>query len=95
MIHLWTQSGFVHTRISFISVSLGPTGGMIITAEVLGHFLQDTRVRSRVGSVITSLGTFASWSLQNRVRVGWDEEGTGGVGEGPRKRGGGSRTFPT
>ncbi len=63
MIHLCTHSGLVHTRISFISSSLGPTGGMIITAVVLGHFLHDTLVRSSVGSVMTSFGTLASWSL--------------------------------
>ena len=69
-LHLCTQSGLQHTKMILMRLSEGATGGVMRTARPLAHCGHVTLLRSRVGSVIMSLGTLASWSLAGRGKGG-------------------------
>ena len=63
------QAGLQHTKMILMRLSDGATGGVMRTALPLEHWGHVTLLRSRVGSVMMSSGTFASWSLQGGGRA--------------------------
>ena len=66
------QAVLVHTKMILMRLSEAATGGVMRTAVPLAHCGHVTRLRSSVGSVMMSSGTFASWSLVGGGRgLGW------------------------